>query len=62
MIRNTWRIAVLVIPAAFLLAFHLAFLLSLPKAMAHALQTAMVIDGEPYPYDKWLCFAARPML
>jgi predicted nucleotidyltransferase len=29
-------------------------LLSLPKTIAHALRAAMVLDGEPYPYDKWL--------
>ena len=31
-----------------------ALLLSLPKAIAHALRAAMVLDGEVYPYDKWL--------
>lgn len=36
-----------------------ALLLSLPKVLAHALRAAMVLDGEPYPYDKWLHFAAR---
>lgn len=36
-----------------------ALLLSLTKTIAHALQAAMVLDGEPYPYDKWLCRAAR---
>lgn len=36
-----------------------ALLLSLPKAVAHALRAAMVLDGEPYPYDKWLYHAAR---
>ena len=36
-----------------------ALLLSLPKVLAHALRAAMVLDGEPYPYDKWLYFAAR---
>ena len=35
-----------------------AFLLSLPKVLAHALKAAMVLDGEPYPYDKWLYYAA----
>jgi hypothetical protein len=31
-------------------------------AMSHALQAAMVLDGEPYPYSKWLyrCSAAMP--
>jgi len=33
-------------------------LLSLPKVLAHALRAAMVLDGEPYPYDKWLYYAA----
>jgi hypothetical protein len=33
-------------------------LLSLPKTIAHALRAAMVLDGEPYPYDKWLHRAA----
>jgi len=31
-----------------------ASLLSLTKTIAHALRAAMVLDGEPYPYDKWL--------
>jgi len=35
-----------------------AFLLSLPKVLAHALRAAMVLDGEPYPYDKWLYYTA----
>jgi hypothetical protein len=35
-----------------------AFLLSLPKVLAHALRAAMVLDCEPYPYDKWLYYAA----
>ena len=33
-------------------------LLSLPKTLAHALRAAMVLDNEPYPYDKWLYYAA----
>ncbi|MHA2472890.1 MAG: hypothetical protein ACXAES_06635 [Promethearchaeota archaeon] len=33
-------------------------LLSLPKTLAHALRAAMVLDNEPYPYDKWLFFMA----
>ena len=33
-------------------------LLSLPKTIAHALRAAMVLDGQPYPYDKWLYYAA----
>jgi hypothetical protein len=36
-----------------------ALLLSLPKVLAHALRAAMVLEGEPYPYDKWLWHAAR---
>ena len=36
-----------------------AVLLSLPKAIAHSLRAAMVLDGQPYPYDKWLAWAAR---
>ncbi len=34
-------------------------LLSLPKVVRHALQAAMALDGEPFPYDKWLLHAAR---
>ena len=33
-------------------------LLSLPKVIAHALRAAMVIDGKPYPYNKWLYYIA----
>ena len=33
-------------------------ILSLPKVIAHALRAAMVLDGEPYPYDKWLYYRA----
>ena len=36
-----------------------ALLLSLPKVLAHALRAGMILDREPYPYDKWLCSAAR---
>ena len=36
----------------------IGFLLSLPKVIAHALRAAMVLDGQPYPYDKWLYYAA----
>ena len=36
-----------------------AILLSLAKAIAHALRAAIVLDGEPYPYDKWLEPMAR---
>ncbi len=35
-----------------------ALLLLLPKTIAHALRAAIVLDGEPYPYDKWLYRAA----
>lgn len=35
-----------------------ALLLALPKAMAHAMQAAMVLQGQPYPYRKWLYRAA----
>jgi hypothetical protein len=35
-----------------------ALLLSLPKVISHALRAAMVLDGQPYPYDKWLYCAA----
>jgi hypothetical protein len=29
------------------------------SAVAHALRAALVLDGEPYPYDKWLLARAR---
>lgn len=35
-----------------------ATLLAMTKAIAHALRAAMVLDREPYPYDKWLYQAA----
>jgi len=35
-----------------------AVLLSMTKMIAHALRTAIVLQGEPYPYDKWLYRAA----
>ncbi len=35
-----------------------AVLLSLTKMIAQTLRTAMVLQGEPYPYDKWLYHAA----
>lgn len=35
-----------------------AVLLSLSKTLAHAMQAALALDGEPYPYDKWLRRAA----
>ena len=31
-----------------------ALLLALQPTLAHALQAAMVLDSEPYPYSKWL--------
>ncbi|MHA1916233.1 MAG: hypothetical protein ACW986_16075 [Promethearchaeota archaeon] len=34
-------------------------LLSLPKTLAQSLRGAMVLDGEPYPYNKWLYYAAK---
>ena len=37
----------------------LPLLLTMPKILAHALQAAMILDGEPYPYDKWLLDEAR---
>ena len=33
---------------------HVALLLALVKTIRHAMQAGMVLDGEPYPYDKWL--------
>ncbi len=36
-----------------------ALLMFLPKTIAHALRAAIVLDGEPYPYEKWLYQAAR---
>jgi len=36
-----------------------ATLFSLSKTITHGLQAAMALDGEPYPYDKWLYRAAR---
>jgi predicted nucleotidyltransferase len=36
----------------------LAVLLSLGQTLANALRAAVVLDGEPYPYDKWLRSAA----
>ena len=35
-----------------------AVLLGLAQTLSHALQAAMVLDGEPYPYEKWLRAAA----
>lgn len=35
-----------------------ALLQALVPAVAHALRAAMVLDGEPYPYHKWLARAA----
>lgn len=36
-----------------------ATLISLTEAVAHALRAALVLDGEPYPYHKWLAADAR---
>jgi len=36
-----------------------AVLLGMSKALAHALQAAMVLDGQPFPYDKWLHLVAQ---
>ncbi len=36
-------------------------LLSLPKTLAQSLRAAMVLDNEPYPYDKWLYYMAKKM-
>jgi len=35
-----------------------ALLLAMAKTVTHAMQAAIVLDGEPYPYDKWLHQAA----
>jgi hypothetical protein len=35
-----------------------AVLMAMTTTMSHALQAAMVLDGEPYPYVKWLAQAA----
>jgi len=34
-------------------------LLSVPKTLAQALRAAMVLDNEPYPYNKWLYYTAK---
>src|SRR5690606_29507336 len=31
-----------------------AVLFGVAQALAHALRAALVLDGHPYPYDKWL--------
>lgn len=36
-----------------------AILQGATNALAHALRAAMVLDGEPYPYIKWLAAASR---
>lgn len=36
-----------------------AVLLGLGKTLAHALRSAIVLDGEPYPWDKWLYKSAK---
>lgn len=35
-----------------------SLLLATTRALEHALRCAMVLDGEPYPYCKWLAVAA----
>jgi hypothetical protein len=37
---------------------EIALLLALSKTLVHAMQAAIVLEGEPYPYDKWLHRAA----
>jgi hypothetical protein len=37
---------------------EIALLLALSKTLAHAMQAAIVLEGEPYPFDKWLHRAA----
>lgn len=36
-----------------------AVLLAVPQTVAHALRAALVLDGKPYPYEKWLYTTAR---
>ena len=36
----------------------IGLLLAASKAIAHILKAALVLDREPYPYDKWLSYAA----
>jgi hypothetical protein len=36
----------------------IGLLLAASKAIAHILKASLVLDGEPYPYDKWLSHAA----
>jgi hypothetical protein len=36
-----------------------AVLVALTKALEHAMQAALVLDGEPYPYSKWLARACE---
>jgi hypothetical protein len=36
----------------------IALLLAVQPTLTHAMQAAMVLDGEPYPYSKWLPTAA----
>ena len=36
----------------------IGLLLAASKAIAHMLKATLVLDGEPYPYDKWLSYAA----
>jgi hypothetical protein len=39
-----------------------ALLLALTPTLSHALKAAMILDGQPYPYSKWLtrCAADTP--
>ena len=36
-----------------------ALLVNFPKVLVLAMRAAIVLDGEPYPYDKWLYRAAK---
>lgn len=36
----------------------IASLLAVTETAAHGLRAALVLDGVPYPYEKWLAFAA----
>jgi hypothetical protein len=36
----------------------IAMLHLLPKVTGHALRAALILDAEPYPYDKWIAKAA----
>ncbi len=30
-----------------------SLLINIPKVLSHALKAAVILEGEPYPYDKW---------